>query len=46
MSAPDLSKLRINRDIPAPLRLAFRRNLILAAAALGAGAPEVAVAEK
>ncbi|MGH9258699.1 MAG: efflux RND transporter periplasmic adaptor subunit [Acidimicrobiales bacterium] len=34
-TAPDLSKLRINRDaLPQPVRRAFRRNLILAAIAL------------
>ncbi len=35
-TAPDLSKLRINRDaLPQPVRRAFRRNVILAAIALG-----------
>ena len=34
-TAPDLSKLRINRDaLPQPVRRAFRRNVILAAIAL------------
>ncbi len=35
-TAPDLSKLRINRDaLPQPVRRAFKRNVILAAIALG-----------
>ena len=29
-SAPDLSQLRINRDVPAPVRRAFIRNVVIA----------------
>jgi HlyD family secretion protein len=32
---PDLSKLRIDRDVPAPVRRAFVRNLVIAIVALG-----------
>ena len=34
MTAPDLSKLRIDRDVPSPVRQAFARNVVLALVAV------------